>query len=402
MKWIRYEHGFKSIHQGMAVTIIFFTYAFISLQVWLAACFAAVFAMLAFQNIYFSKVGQGLSIKFKAKQKRILIGEEEVLVMEFENGPVPIWNGTLTLSLEDAVAPSSDNTKHYSGIYDLTVPFAIGGNKKTEIRIPLEGKKRGMSSVTRVVLEIPHLFGDGFVNMELNEPIFYQSLVYPRVIPLERELKSSPFKPGDIEQKQSLFMDTFQPIGTRDYMPNDRFDQIHWTASARMQKLQTKEFLPVSSQSVVLMLNTIEKDRGFSDFEKKVERLVSYAEYCMKNDIPYSVAINIRSFGSTPYLLLPSGSGKIQFQKLMVMLAKISDKHAKLQFDEMLRHMEGTGQLSQTVVLITHESNRFKALAKQWVKRYEVILDNSHERNERIWDKQNTKKTETDSTYLNA
>ncbi|WP_252503764.1 DUF58 domain-containing protein [Sporosarcina sp. Marseille-Q4943] len=402
MKWIRYEHGFKLIHQGMTITAVFFLFAFIYLQVWLAACFAAVFAMLAFQNIYFSKVGNGLSVAFRAKQKRILIGETEELVMEFKNGTVPIWNGTLTLSLEDAVAPSTDDKKHYSGIYDLTVPFAIGGNKKVEIRIPLEGKKRGMSRVTRVMLEIPHLFGDGFVTMELNEPIYYQSLVYPRVTPLGRELKSSPYKPGEIEQRQSLFMDSFQPIGTRDYIPTDRFDQIHWKASARMQKLQTKEFLPVSSQSVVLMMNTIEKDRGFLDFETKVERLVSYADYCMKNDIPYSVAINIRSFGAKPYLILPSGSGKVQFQKLMVMLAKISDKHAKLPFEEMLQHMEGTGQLSQTVVLITHENDRIKALAKQWVKRYEVILDKSHERNERIWDNQNTRKTGTDSTYLNV
>lgn len=402
MKWIRYEHGFRSIHQGMAITAIFFLYAFIYLQVWLAACFAAVFAMLAFQNIYFSKVGQGLSVKFRAKQKRILIGEGEELVLEFENGTVPIWNGTLTLSLEDAVAPSSDTKKHYSGIYDLTVPFAIGGNKKTEIRIPLEGKKRGLSRVTRVMLEIPHLFGDGFVNMELNEPIYYQSLVYPKVNPLGRELKSSPYKPGESEQKQSLFMDTFQPIGTRDYISTDRFDQIHWTASARMQKLQTKEFLPVSSQSVVLIMNAIEKDRGFLDFEKKVERLVSYADYCMKNDIPYSVAINIRSFGAKPYLLLPSGTGKVQFQKVMVMLAKISDKHAKLPYEEMLRHMESHGELPQTVVLITHENNRVKALEKQWQKRFEVILDNSHERNERIWDNQHTKETGTDSTYLNV
>ncbi len=352
MKWIRYEHGFKSIHQGMAITAVFFLFSFVYLQVWLAACFAAVFAMLTFQNIYFSKVGKGLEVTFRAKQKRILIGEGEELIMEFQNGDVPIWNGTLILSMEDAVAPSLDDKKHYSGIYDLSVPFAIGSNKKVEIRIPLEGKKRGVSRVTRMLLDIPHLFGDGSVNMELNEPIMYQSLVYPKVTSLGRELKSSPYKPGEIEQRQSLFMDTFQPIGTRDYIPTDRFDQIHWTASARMQKLQTKEFLPVSSQSVVLMLNVIEKDRGFLDFEKKVERLVSYADYCLKNDIPYSVAINIRSFGTKPYLLLPGGSGKVQFQKVMVMLAKISDKHAKLPYEEMLRHMESSGQISQTVVFI--------------------------------------------------
>ncbi|WHT46873.1 DUF58 domain-containing protein [Sporosarcina thermotolerans] len=269
MNWIRYENGFKTIHQGMAFTFIFFIWSFIFLQPWLAAGFGAVFGMLAFQNVYFAKVGKDLKVNFKAKQKRILIDGEEELIMEFENGIVPIWNGTLTLSIEDPVAPNTDNRKHYSGIYDLSVPFAVGSNKKVEIRIPLEGKKRGMSRVTRLLLEVPHLFGDGSVNMELEDPISYQSLVYPRVTTLRRELESSPFKPGEVEQKTSLFRDTLQMIGTRDYVPTDRFDQIHWTASAKMQKLQTKEFLPVSSQSVALILNAIEKDRGYMDFEKK-------------------------------------------------------------------------------------------------------------------------------------
>src|SRR6476660_4029030 len=105
MKWIRYEHGFKSIHLGMGLTGILFFFSFMFIQVWLAACFAAVFAMLTFQNIYFSKVGKELSVTFRAKQKRILIGEGEELIMEFQNGDVPIWNGTLTLSIEDPVAP---------------------------------------------------------------------------------------------------------------------------------------------------------------------------------------------------------------------------------------------------------------------------------------------------------
>ena len=55
MKWIRYEHGFKSIHQGMAITAVFFLFSFVYLQVWLAACFAAVFAMLDLSEHLFFK-----------------------------------------------------------------------------------------------------------------------------------------------------------------------------------------------------------------------------------------------------------------------------------------------------------------------------------------------------------
>ena len=111
--------------------------------------------MLTFQNIYFSKVGKGLIVTFRAKQKRILIGEGEELIMEFQNGDVPIWNGTLILSMEDAVAPSLDDKKHYSGIYDLTVPFAIGSNKKVEIRIPLGRQKEGSVKSNKNVVGHP-------------------------------------------------------------------------------------------------------------------------------------------------------------------------------------------------------------------------------------------------------
>lgn len=402
MNWIRYENGFKTIHNGMLLTAALFMLSAIFALSALAACFAAVFAMLAFQNVYFSKLGEGLNVKINAKQQRILIGHEEELIMEFENGRVPIWNATLILSMEDSVAPRHEFTNNYSGIYDVYIPFAIGSNQKTEIRVPLEGKKRGKSRVTRVFLEIPHLFGDGSVNMELKDPVNYQSLVYPKVTNLGSELAPSPFKPGEIQQRQSLFTDPFQPIGTRDYVPTDRFDQIHWTASARMQKLQTKEFLPVSAQNVMLMMNALEKDRSNEDFEKKIERIVAYADYCTKNDIPYAVAINLRTFGSRPYLFLPTGSGKVQFQMVMEMLAKISDKYAKLPFDEMMQHMESSGQLPPTIVLVTHENDNIKRYIHRWTKRFSVIVDSSFERNEDEWEKQHLKKTGTDSVIPSA
>lgn len=402
MNWIRYEHGFKNIHNGMLLTLALFLFSAIFALPLLAACFAAVFAMLAFQNMYFSKLGEGLTVRFKAKQQRILIGSQEELILEFENGKVPIWNGTLILSMEDSVAPRHETAKNYSGIYDVYIPFAIGSNQKNEIRVPLEGKKRGKSHITRVFLEIPHLFGDGSVNMELKDPVNYQSLVYPKVTKLGSELAPSPFKPGEIQQRQSLFTDPFQPIGTRDYIPTDRFDQIHWTASARMQKLQTKEFLPVSAQNVVLMMNALEKDVKSADFEKKIERIVAYADYCTKNDIPYAVAINLLTFGGRPYLFLPTGSGKVQFQLAMEMLAKISDKYAKLPFDEMMRHMDISGQLPPTIVLVTHENDNINRYIQRWKKRFSVIVDTSFERNENEWENKDLKKTGTDSAIQNA
>ncbi|GKV55765.1 hypothetical protein NCCP2222_17120 [Sporosarcina sp. NCCP-2222] len=354
--------------------------------------------MLGFQNYYFSKVGKEVTFQLQGKGNRYLVGDEEELVFLFENGGVPIWNGTLKLSIEDAVAPREDNIKHFSGIYDISVPFAIGQNKRIELRIPLEGKKRGLSRITRVILEIPHLFGDGSVMMELNEPVRFENLVYPKVKKREDHLQSSPFRPGEFDQRRSLYQDVFQPIGTRDYVPTDRFDQIHWTASARMQKLQTKQFLPVSDRTVILLLNVIEKDHRSQEFEEKVERLASYAEYCESHNIPYSVAINIHTFASTPYFYLPNGIGKVQFLRTLETLARLSEKHAKMPFETMLLNLESKGKLPDTIVMISHESPKIKALIKNWSKKYVVKLDAIAEKgDDEEWNKEQLDETGTDS-----
>ncbi|KAA0966680.1 DUF58 domain-containing protein [Sporosarcina sp. ANT_H38] len=375
MKWIRYEEGFKPIYTGMGITLVFFLFALIYSLILPAACFAAVFAMFSFQNIYYSKVGKDLKLLPTRSRSRFLIGTVNEVLFEFENGKIPIWNGTLTLSIEDSVLPVVDNHHHFSGIFDFSVPFAIGSGEKVRISIPLEGRKRGLSRITRMTIEVPHIFGEGSVLMELAEPIKQESLVYPKITPLIGKLQPSPFRPGEVDQRHSLFHDKFQPVGTRDYVPTDRFDQIHWTASARMQKLQTKEYLPVTEQSILFVMNAIEKPRSPQDFDLKIERLASYADYCTRNAIPFSVVINIHTFGATPYMYLPTGIGKTQYQKTLEMLAVLSDKNAKLPFENVLQKVESKGVLPPTIVLITHEPERYSPFVKRWSKHNTVELD---------------------------
>ena len=388
--------GLNRFIQGWGLRLIFFLFALIYSQVLLAACFAAVFAMFSFQNTYYSKVGKNLKLLPPRNRSRFLIGTVNEVVFEFENGKIPIWNGTLTLSIEDSVIPVVENLQHFSGIFDFTVPFAIGSGEKIRITIPLEGRKRGLSRITRMTIDIPHIFGDGSVLMELAEPIKQENLVYPRIVPFKGDLQPSPFRPGEVDRRQSLFHDVFQPVGTRDYVITDRFDQIHWTASARMQKLQTKEYLPVTAQSILFVMNAIEKPRSPKDFDMKIERLASYGDYCMRNAIPFSVVINIRTFGVTPYMYLPAGTGKVHYQKTLEMLAKLSERNAKLPFENVLQKVESKGILPPTIVLITHEPERFSPFVKRWSKNNQVEMDSFYEGGGDKWNKDELKETGSD------
>ncbi|MBE1553640.1 DUF58 domain-containing protein [Sporosarcina limicola] len=385
MKWIRYEEGLKTVYQGMGIVLVFFLLSFIYSQVMLAACFAAVFAMFSFQNIYYSKVGKNLIVLPLRNRTRFLIGTENDLILEFENGKIPIWNGTLTLSIQDAVAPMVDDMDHFSGIFDFHVPFAVGSGEKVKVSIPLQGRKRGMARITRMTIKIPYLFGDGSVLMELAEPIRQENLVYPKILPFTGKLNPSPHRPGETEQHQGLFHDVFQPVGTRDYIPADRFDQIHWKASARMQKLQTKEFQAVTALSVLFIMNAIEKPRSPGDFEKKIERLASYVDYCTRNTVTYSIVINIQTFGVTPYVYIPLGAGKIRYQKIMEILARLSEKNGKIPYESILRSVDLNVTLPPTIVLITHDPELFGNITKKWLKYNHVVIDSFYDGRKEGW-----------------
>lgn len=396
MNWLRFEDGFKSLHQTMGVALVFLLFALIYFQVALVACFAMVLVITAVQNLYYLNVGKDLKLIPRSKRTRFLIGTESDLVFEFENGRLPIWNGTLTLSIEDSVLPAVEDAQHFSGIFDFKVPFSIGSYEKLNISIPLEGRKRGLSRITRITIEVPHIFGEGSVVMELEDLVGQENLVYPRIIPLAGGLHPSPFKPGDVPQRQSLYNDVFQPVGTRDYVPTDRFDQIHWTASARLQKLQTKEYLPVTAQTVMFIMNAIEKLRSKDDFEAKIERLASYVDYCTRHAIPYEIIINIRTFGTVPYLHLAMGSGKIQHQKSLEMLAQLSERNAKIPYESVLQSIESKVELSPTIVLITHEPERIDVVAAKWSRHSEVIVDSSYKGGGEQWGKDGLKETGSD------
>ncbi|CAM3096070.1 DUF58 domain-containing protein [Filibacter tadaridae] len=391
MKWTHYEEGFKEVYQAMGITLMFFLASLIAKQALLGACFAAGLAILVFQNMYYSKVGKDLKLLPQQQRSRFLIGSENDLVLEFENGQTPIWNGMLTLSIQDAVMPVVDKMDHFSGIFDFSVPFSAGKGEKVKVTIPLTGRKRGLSRIVRLTIEIPHLFGGGSILMELDDFVRQESLVYPKIVPFTGILQPAAFKPGEVEQRHALFHDVFQPVGTRDYVPSDRFDQIHWTASARMQKLQTKEFLPVTSQSVMFLVNGVEKSNALDDFEKKIERLASYADYCTRKNIPYSIALNLLAFGETLYMYVETGIGKAHYQKTLETLAQLSERKAKIPFENMMQRVEMAGLLPPTIVLITHEPERYDQVIKKWSKFNHVVVDCFYEGGKGNWDRIDSK-----------
>ncbi|MBC7814155.1 MAG: DUF58 domain-containing protein [Burkholderiales bacterium] len=67
-------------------------------------------------------------------------------------------------------------------------------------------------------------------------------VVFPATVPVERfELPMGMLSGGEAQRRRAHFVTT-NAAGVRDYVPGDSFNRIHWSSSARKDKLLVKEF----------------------------------------------------------------------------------------------------------------------------------------------------------------
>ena len=80
-------------------------------------------------------------------------------------------------------------------------------------------------------------------------------LVYPRIVPVTELGLPAQHPFGDHRSSRRLVEDPMRLMGSRDYSQGDNFRFIHWKATARQQKLQTKVFEPSATRPLAIFLN---------------------------------------------------------------------------------------------------------------------------------------------------
>lgn len=366
MIWKRQYHGSTQNTWVIRNLTLFFVISLIFTQYVPAGIFGFLGTIAVLQSIYFKKVGQNLTFVNDKKRGRMLQGGFSSWELTFENKGLPIWNGQLRLQFLDAVIPRYQEIDRYSQHIDIVVPFTIGANEKVTVKIPIEANKRGLSRLKEMELTIPQLIGEGSVELFYQPMLMKEQIVYPVIQPIKGIRQPSALKPGAYEYKHSIFKDVFSPIGTRDYVPSDQFHHIHWKASARMQKFQTKVFTQVANESVLLVLNVAHHYSIIADLEEKIEMIASYADYFYREGIPYSLAVNVRSYGRSPYLFLPTGDGQVHRQKTMELLSVLSQNDITMPFKRMITHIDMHETLPMAVFIFTHDEKDILPYVTKW------------------------------------
>lgn len=374
MAWIRHGDDAKNMKWVLGFLIVLFFMAMVFLQFLAAAVISFAAAVVGLQLVYLEHAGKKLHYQNERMRKRVLYGGDSSWELVFKNDGLPIWGGQLKIWFYNAVEPEGIKAASYGDTIELDIPFTVGSKQTIKIEVPLTGKKRGLSRIQKMEVLIPHPFGEGSMTLEYKPVVLHEQLVFPKLQNYAFRYTPSRHKPGQFNLRHSLFDDAFQPIGTRDYVSTDQFNQIHWKASVRMQNYQTKIFSQVANESMLFALNVSALYGMIHDLEERIEELASYVENCFHAGVPYALAINIRSAGKMPYLYLSAGQGQKQRQQALELLSIISKNSATLSYRAMLGHLDIHTELPYTTYLLNDEPKEAVRFIAKWSSQTELTV----------------------------
>jgi uncharacterized protein (DUF58 family) len=263
--------------------------------------------------------------------RRAFPGEKIPLRIEIENRKLlPISWLRVSDHWPKAVGPDDDEALAPSHIPEeglLTNVFSLRWYERARRNYILLFRKRGVYLAGPVRLESGDLFGmfEQVKEVDLSERL----TVFPKLIPFQdiHLPTDDPF--GELYSRRRLYEDPTQPIGVRDYRPEDEFRRVHWPATAHTGNLQAKIFQPVSAKVVVLCMNVATFPRHWEGtLPALLEYLISVTASMVSRAVEDGYRVGLISNGclansDQPFRIRPGRSRK-QLSHLLEALAGVT------------------------------------------------------------------------------
>lgn len=235
-------------------------------------------------------------------ENRLFAGEQTPLHLTTTNNkPLPVpW-----LTIDDIFPEGIEVVEREMG------PTASGGERRltnvmslrwyerVQRQYTLRAPRRGFYFMGPATLRSGDLFGLFETRARISTTT--RLIVYPQVVPLQ-ELGFPAKEPfGDARSPQPIFEDPLRTVGIRDYHPEDSFRHVHWKASARQQRLQTRVYEPTTTQRIVVVLNIATfANPWVGIIPEAQERAISVAASIAYHATQRRVAIGLIANGSIP------------------------------------------------------------------------------------------------------
>jgi uncharacterized protein (DUF58 family) len=139
----------------------------------------------------------------------------------------------------------------------------------------LECNRRGYYQVGPLVLETGDMFGLNRRFRVLTEPMFL--LVFPKTISIESFDIASRRPIGEVVMTHRLFEDPTRIAGVRRYQDGDPLARVHWRATARTGKLQSKIYEPSTLAGATIVVDFHQDSFASKDEPTRSELAVTAA-----------------------------------------------------------------------------------------------------------------------------
>jgi uncharacterized protein (DUF58 family) len=248
------------------------------------------------------------------------------------------------------VAPS-----HRPGRVILKNLMPIGWYHRIKRVYQIRCQKRGYFSFGPTRIQTGDYFRFHVREMNVENPI--NLVVYPRVVPLDKLGIPSREPFGDIRMQRHLFQDPVRVASIRDYTPGDALKRIHWKASARVGRLQTKVFENTTSPDMAIFLDVRTVKHPFWGeitqlLETGVIAAASIANNALDSGYRVGLYVNHPYPDSANLIRIRPSSNPDQFQRILEALAMVAPIEST-GIDAIVRQEGGNLPWVSTLVAVT-------------------------------------------------
>ncbi|MCQ2009025.1 DUF58 domain-containing protein [Sporolactobacillus sp. STSJ-5] len=333
-----------------------------------------VFAFLS--KWYLVHMIRTLSIENTDRSLRLSAGDEGELIVTFLNSSkLPLFSLRGRIVSDPIVSFSTGNHSNPNPIYQFSV--TIPAQKKLLVHCPVKAMERGTARIRTFELTCSdplHLVSCG---IHFNEMLKSHLIIYPQPKAVSHLNLAPPQHLGEVPSAHSLFQDYTAPSGIRNYASSDPFKHIHWKASARTGRLQTKTFERVAHQSWTFLFlnasNHLSHERS-SDFEKRISAAAWLARDARKRDIEFSMYSNTKTIGQKILGIEPEQGGN-HLRKVWELLAFMQKWQIKTPIPQAMQIIDK--KLSHPSVLILMDLDQPELAApflSKWLKNGHLIF----------------------------
>ncbi len=272
----------------------------------------------------------GLRYERTFSERRVFMGETVEIKISLANHKfLPLsWVTTADvfpkdLLIEDARLLIRGDT----GKGELDNFWAVKWYDKVTRTYRLQATTRGFHTFGPVDMET----GDGFgmFRSARRQEEEQTLVVYPRVVPLTALGLPAKEPFGHRLAPRFMFEDPLRTVGVRDYRHEDDFRKVHWKASARRQRLQTRVLEPSNDMNLMVCLNVATVDKTYmgvipEHLEQVVSIAASVSYYALLQRWPTGLLANGALPHSDQSLKILPGRSPAQLTTILELLAAVT------------------------------------------------------------------------------